>query len=167
MTTRKPLAAFALAGLLALAACGNDDAPAPATSSSTSVASMTSKAPTTSEKATATPTTTTTDAAPPAPEAEPELEQYVPAPPAQQTPDSVFNAPGNGYQCPGTDAFVNSPSDCTSANLGGDPAYDSIYPGGAAPAQTRQPSPWVQGQIDWANCKAEGNTDEQCRSMLN
>ena len=37
-----------------------------------------------------------------------------------------------------------------------------------APAgQNNEPSPWVQGQIDWTNCLNSGNTEEQCRSMLN
>ena len=35
--------------------------------------------------------------------------------------DSAFTAPGYGYQCPGTDAFVSDPSQCTVENLGGVP----------------------------------------------
>ena len=49
-------------------------------------------------------------------------------PPVQEY--SIFNEPGVGYQCPGTDAFTDDPANCTSANLGGDPSYDEIYPGG-------------------------------------
>lgn len=93
----------------------------------------------------------------PEPEAAPQPQQNT------QQQDSVFTSPGNGYQCPGTDAFVNNPADCTSQNLGGDPAYDSMYPGG----YPREPSPWVQGQIDWSNCKDAGYTDAECREMLN
>lgn len=84
------------------------------------------------------------------------------------TLEEAFTQPGNGYQCPGTDAYVNSPSDCTSQNLGGDPAYDDMYPGGY-PKQSfpKQPSPWVQGQIDWANCLEQGNSEQECRDQLN
>jgi len=39
------------------------------------------------------------------------------------------------YQCPATDAFVFDPADCTSANLGGDPSYDEMYPGGYPASQ--------------------------------
>ena len=35
--------------------------------------------------------------------------------------DSAFTAPGYGHQCPGTDAFVSDPSQCTVENLGGTP----------------------------------------------
>src|SRR5699024_12825320 len=42
---------------------------------------------------------------------------------------SIFNAPGVGYQCPGTDAFTDDPANCTSANLGSDTICDQLYPG--------------------------------------
>ena len=35
-----------------------------------------------------------------------------------QTADSIWNAPGDGYQCPGTDAWVDDSSFCTPENLG-------------------------------------------------
>ena len=80
-----------------------------------------------------------------------------------EAPEEAFTQPGNGYQCPGTDAYVNSPSDCTSQDLGGDPAYDDMDPGG----YPKQPSPWVQGQIDWAACLDSGHTEQECRDQLN
>lgn len=49
-----------------------------------------------------------------------------PAPAAAQ--NSVFTSPGEGYQCPGTDAFVTDPAYCTSTYLGGDPSYDENCP---------------------------------------
>ena len=33
--------------------------------------------------------------------------------------------------------------------------------------QQQQPSPWVQGQIDWTNCLDAGNSEEYCRETLN
>lgn len=33
--------------------------------------------------------------------------------------------------------------------------------------QNDQPSPWVQGQIDWNNCLNAGHSQEECRQMLN
>jgi len=45
------------------------------------------------------------------------------------------------------------------------------YPSGATmpdPAATpKTPSPWVQGQLDWQECKEAGNTDDYCRLTLN
>ncbi|PRQ12264.1 hypothetical protein C1Y63_01495 [Corynebacterium sp. 13CS0277] len=44
--------------------------------------------------------------------------------------DSPFTAPGRGYQCPGTDAFVSDPSQCVPDNLGREPfAGDAAYAG--------------------------------------
>ncbi|MBF0580853.1 hypothetical protein [Corynebacterium sp. ED61] len=97
-----------------------------------------------------------------------EPEQQVPTQVETPQPDPVFNSPGDGYQCPGTDAFVDNPADCTSQNLGGDPAYDEMYPGGYPQQPSpQQPSPWVQGQIDWNNCIQGGNTPDECAEMLN
>ena len=104
----------------------------------------------------------------PVPSPQPSPEQQEPAQIETSQPSSVFNPPGNGYQCPGTDAFVSNPADCTSQNLGGDPAYDDMYPGGYPKQPSpKQPSPWVQGQIDWANCLEQGNSEQECRDQLN
>lgn len=35
------------------------------------------------------------------------------------------------------------------------------------PAPATDPSPWVQGQIDWQNCLDAGNAEEYCRETLN
>lgn len=48
---------------------------------------------------------------------------------------SMWTDPGVGYQCFGTDAWTNDPANCTAANLGGDPSYDTHWgPGAAIPA---------------------------------
>lgn len=48
---------------------------------------------------------------------------------------SMWTEPGVGYQCAGTDAWTNDPANCTAANLGGDPSYDTQWgPGAAIPA---------------------------------
>lgn len=36
---------------------------------------------------------------------------------------------------------------------------------GTAAAQA--PDPWVQDQIDWANCIQDGHTAAECREILN
>lgn len=45
-------------------------------------------------------------------------------------PSSIFTSPGQGYQCPGTDAWVTDPVHCTPENLGGEPyvVIEDIYP---------------------------------------
>jgi hypothetical protein len=61
----------------------------------------------------------------------------------------------NPYRCPRTDHYVPGPEHCAAPHT-------------PPPVETpEQPSPWVQGQIDWANCLEAGNTEEQCREMLN
>lgn len=52
-----------------------------------------------------------------------------PPAPAPAQSGSIFNPPGVGVQCPGTDAWVNDISLCTPANLGGEP-----LPAAPAPA---------------------------------
>src|SRR5699024_935865 len=85
------------------------------------------------------PTSTTTDAsisqaptreaAEPVPMTATPPTEIVPVdPPVQEY--SIFNEPGVGYQCPGTDAFTDDPANCTSANLVGHTSSDEIYPGG-------------------------------------
>lgn len=131
----------ALSGLaLALAACGsdgNDETVTSETSVTTSQVS-TSAAPTTSA-------TSTTDAAPEpsAPAAlEPEVEEPVVAPER----NSIWAPPGEGYNCPSTDAYVWDPADCNPSNgimspedmwwLNGepDPATIPMTDGGTCPA---------------------------------
>ena len=65
------------------------------------------------------------------------------ASPEQST--SMFVPPSQGYQCPGTDAYVRNPSDCTSANLGGEKSYDSTYPGGMNPQKDPSQIPFANG----------------------
>lgn len=75
------------------------------------------------------------------------------APECQALHDQQMAA--NPYRCPQTDHYVPGPEHCG----GGITA--------PPPEQQQQPSPWVQGQIDWTNCLEAGNTEEQCREMLN
>lgn len=125
-------AIFALA--LTMVACAKPYDAEPTASSSVPVSTTSS-----SSSSTAKPTSTTTDAsisqaptheaAEPVPMTAASPTEIVPVdPPVQEY--SIFNEPGVGYQCPGTDAFTDDPANCTSANLGGDPSYDEIYPGG-------------------------------------
>lgn len=53
----------------------------------------------------------------------------------QPLPTTMWTEPGVGYQCFGTDAWTNDPANCTAANLGGDPSYDTQWgPAAAIPA---------------------------------
>lgn len=55
-------------------------------------------------------------------------------PPAQvEEQGSIWTNPGEGFNCPATDAYVIDPSYCTAENLGADPAYDELF---APPAAT-------------------------------
>ena len=131
----------ALSGLaLVLAACGSDgddDQVTSETSVTTSQVS-TSAAPTTS--ATSSSSVTPEPTAPAAPE--PEVEEPVAAPER----DSIWAPPGEGYNCPSTDAYVWDPADCNPSNgimspedmwwLNGepDPATLPMADGGTCPA---------------------------------
>lgn len=129
-------AIFAIA--LAVASCSNPDNDAPVETSS-SAASSASTAASSSEPTSTTSTTSTTAVAS---SEDPTSEATEPAPAIEQSPtetatevpqfqqESIFNPPGVGYRCPATDAYVNDPANCTAANLGGDPRYDQMYPGG-------------------------------------
>lgn len=106
---------------LFLATCSGGEDSLPASSSSLSTTSSTpssSSTPTTSELA-------PLQAPPvePAPTEQPLVTK-------QPSTGSIWAPVGTGYQCPGTDAFVYDPANCTSANLGGNPIYDSMFPGG-------------------------------------
>lgn len=48
---------------------------------------------------------------------------------------------------------------------GAPPVYEPREP--YTPPAQNTPSPWVQGQIDWANCLDSGKSEEQCRAELN
>lgn len=45
--------------------------------------------------------------------------------------------------------------------------YDGPPTNTAPEPQNNEPSPWVQGQIDWSNCLNSGYSEEECRAMLN
>lgn len=69
-----------------------------------------------------------------------------PSQPAVESVDSIWNEPGVGYNCAATDAWVDDPSHCTAANLGGDSAYDLYWgPGAALPAEEMRDLSTVPG----------------------
>lgn len=113
---------------LLLSACSGSEDPAPAPSS-TVTSSSTSSSTTSSSVPSSSTSQTSEHAIAPAPVVEPAPVEQQPAA-AQPTANSIWAPVGTGYQCPGTDAFVYDPANCTSANLGGDPSYDSRFPGG-------------------------------------
>lgn len=196
---------FVAAVVLTLAGCAaNDSTDAPPTSNSTiptsTIATATSSASTNSPTTTITTETPTTlaSAAETAP-VEPTTTPYV--------VECLFGTPGpalwsdgttahskdcyqqgmagrGDYQCPATDAWVNDPSECTAANLGGDPSYDQMFPGGrpahevpyadggTCPAylcgygtdDAGNPNP-TNGEIQsWFNDCLAANTAEYCRA---
>jgi len=70
--------------------------------------------------------------------------------PYPDSPDkAVFNSCWENGYAQFTDGSVRPYADCE------------------LPTVEQTPSPWVQGQIDWANCLDAGNTDEYCRETLN
>lgn len=115
----------------ALTACGSGGSePASTTSSTTSSSSSTTA---TSSSTTTTSSTTSETSSP----------TVAPEPAAQVATTtaaaSIFTTPGNGYRCAGTDAWVWDPANCTGANLGAGPEYDTYYgPGAAIDAQQEQ-----------------------------
>lgn len=160
---------------LTLAGCAANDEKAPVSTSSTSTVSTTS---TTSPNST-TSSASSTEQSP----SNEDIDNQRPNPTTsanqsdsaeQRTGDDTFTTPGNGYQCPGTDAFVNDPADCTPENLGGQPAPEDTVPyddGGTCPAylcgygtdENGAPNP-SSGEIQswWANCTSQ-NSEEYCR----
>lgn len=81
------------------------------------------------------------------------------------TQDSIWSGPGAGYQCPGTDAFVDDPSYCTPENLGAESWYSSpdnpvlrdYYEGGNQNPSSGEIQSW------WTDCIAT-NTADFCRA---
>lgn len=57
-------------------------------------------------------------------------------------------------------SIIYDPVNCSSEKLA------ELY-GGATTTEVREPSPWVQGQIDWTECLEQGNSEDQCREILN
>ena len=119
---------------LALAACGSDSDDDPDTSETSATTPHATTA------ATSTSSAAPESSAPAA--AEPEVEEPVAAPER----DSIWAPPGEGYNCPSTDAFVWDPADCNPSNgimspedmwwLNGepDPATIPMADGGTCPA---------------------------------
>lgn len=62
------------------------------------------------------------------------------------------------YWCDSIQMFTGVPDECPGARTAPESTPETVVP--------EEPSPWVQGQIDWSNCLAEGNTEQQCREML-
>ncbi|WP_169836024.1 hypothetical protein [Corynebacterium aquilae] len=139
-----------------------------ATSVASSAASTTSSAPPPSTSAALSATTTLTTTAPAPAQAAPTVVECLPGTPgparfsdgsqgfsqlcvdrygASLPADSPYTAPGAGYQCPGTDAFVKDPSLCTPANLGGEPL----------PAGGDVPSPDCPAAVCGYGTDAQGN----------
>lgn len=114
---------------LLLSACSGSEDPAPAPSSTVTSSSTSSSTTSGRSPSSSTASETSEPALAPATVVEPEPVEQQPAA-SQPTANSIWAPVGTGYQCPGTDAFVYDPANCTAANLGGDPSYDSRFPGG-------------------------------------
>lgn len=104
---RRPFIALAVAGCFALTGCGKglDEPSGPMLSVSTTPPKSTTST-TSSESTASTPQES-------APQESPE--------PVSTKSGSIFTSPGNGYNCPGTDAWVVDKKYCTPENLGGEP----------------------------------------------
>lgn len=164
----KKLCFVLTASAVFLGGCGNDTEPAPtptrtnisSTIESPSITSATSayestKPSTTSEEFQPEPVRPETDAP---------MAEQVPAEPTVL--ECLEGTPGPARWSDGTVAY----SQWCFDTLGGEEYLEAEHSAGLiAPEQQqpRQPSPWVQGQIDWANCLESGKSEEQCRLELN
>ncbi|WP_087116380.1 hypothetical protein [Corynebacterium urinipleomorphum] len=106
---RRPFIALAVAGCFALTGCGKglDEPSGP-------MLSVSATSPT------AATTTETTSSGSTASSPQESASQESPEP-ASTKSGSIFTSPGNGYNCPGTDAWVEDKKYCTPENLGGEP----------------------------------------------
>lgn len=173
MNKKLPLGLLA-AALLALPACSSDGAPVETVTETTIIESSDKPNPTrggssddeqpASSSAAATSTTTTQAG----------HMGYTGAPTGDPTPINKTIArcakSSEGLYEQGTTWFTDGTSGWTqycSDNFhdGSPPAYEPREP--YTPPAQNTPSPWVQGQIDWANCLESGKSEEQCRAELN
>ena len=102
--------------------------------------------------------------APAAPQ--PAAEQPATAPAAAEAPyvvECLEGTPGPALWSDGSMAYSQYCFD----TMGGAEVLEAEANAGLPADQPQQPSPWVQGQIDWANCLEAGNTEEHCRETLN
>lgn len=134
---------------------------------------------TTSSKTTSAAPTSTTEPTPtqePAPESAP-IEQAPAAPAESAEPyvvECLFGTPGPSLMSDGTTIYTDycfyengGPEYLEQeswANSPDNPALAEYY---EQLEQQQQPSPWVQGQIDWTNCLNAGNSEQYCRDTLN
>ena len=176
---KKYLFPIVLAIPLALAACGQpaDDETAPSTTISTATSTTSSTVTSTSSTTTSAAPSSTAEPTPtqePTPEAAP-VEQ-APAVPAEVAEpyvvECLFGTPGPSLMSDGTTIYTDycfyengGPEYLEQeswANSPDNPALSEYYE-----QLEQQPSPWVQGQIDWTNCLNAGNSEQYCRDTLN
>lgn len=168
MKTRNTLVLMTIIPALAIAGCSKQDTE-PTQTQPTSSAKSTVKKPAHStttrhetpaaHPASAQPTTQTT--AQPVPQASTTIEQ----PTQPYIVECLFGTPGPTRMSDGT---IQNTEYC--GNQPGAAAQRESEANAGLPApqtQQQQPSPWVQGQLDWANCIQSGKTQQQCRNELN
>lgn len=139
---------------LLLVGCSSEESPSEITTSvtipSSQVKSSTTSKSTASKKSATTEVPSENSVETPPPAAEPE-----PAPEVEVVPEPIFSSPGVGYQCSATDAWVFDAVNCTAANLGSDPSYDTLYgPGAAISAEDAYKSPSEVAYGDGGTCAA-------------
>ena len=146
---------------LFLAGCShNDGAGLETPTSPTSTSSQTSSSSSPSSSSTNTPA----PAAEPSPAPEQQVQPPAPAPVAEPTVvECLEGTPGPALWSDGT---INFSQWCFDSS-GGAQVLENESNAGLVPPAPQQPDPWVQGQIDWANCLEAGNTEEDCRQQLN
>lgn len=165
---------------IAVAGCSSNTEPAPAPPSSAAPSSPETSAPPSSAEHTS--TTEATEAETTKPEAKqpdptmasPQADNPIAeAPAVEQAPaepvvvECLEGTPGSARWSDGTVSY----SQWCFDTMGGEQSLEDEANAGVPPTpeqqQPRKPSPWVQGQIDWANCLDSGKTKEQCREELN
>lgn len=152
---------------LLLAGCShNDGAGLETPTSSASTSSQTSSSSSTSSSSTNTPVPAVEQATEENTVPSPEQQVQPPAlaPVAEPTVvECLEGTPGPALWSDGTKRY----SQWCFDSRGGAQVLENESNAGLVPPAPQQPDPWVQGQIDWANCLEAGNTEEDCRQQLN
>lgn len=144
------------------------------TSSSSTSGQTNSPSPTSSSSNVASSSSATSAPAVEPPPAEQATEEYTAPSPEQQAPapapaaeptvvECLEGTPGPAIWSDGTTRF----SQWCFDSRGGAQVLENESNAGLVQPSQQQPDPWVQGQIDWANCLEAGNSEQTCREQLN
>lgn len=172
---KKVLALLVTSGLF-LAGCSSNDGAGieqPTSATYTSSQASTTSPTSSSSNVASSSSATSAPAVEPSP-AEQATEEYTAPSPEQQAPapapaaeptviECLEGTPGPAVWSDGTTRF----SQWCFDSRGGAQVLENESNAGLVQPPQQQPDPWVQGQIDWANCLEAGNSEQTCREQLN